>query len=220
MQIKVAARDSLLSKAQVSEVEKELAAIYKDISFSCTFVKTKGDKDLTTSLLNQEKTNFFTDEVDELVLLSLADVGIHSAKDLPDPLPENLEIFALTKGVDSRDSLVLKKHTSVQDFGLSPRIGTSSFRRMETIKKIIPGAQMIDIRGTIDRRLSLLEGGIVDALVIAEAALIRLELTHINRIFLEGQVSPMQGRLAVVGKKNDFFLKHLFSCIDYQEVFV
>lgn len=220
MQIKVAARDSLLSKAQVSEVEKELAAIYKDATFFYIFVKTKGDKDLSVSLLDTEKTNFFTEEVDDLVLSSIADVGIHSAKDLPDPLPEDLEIYALTKGVDPRDSLVLSPNTNLQDLGACPKIGTSSFRRMEMIKRILPNAQIVDIRGTIDRRLSLLEEGVVDALIIAEAALIRLNLTEINRIILDGRPAPMQGRLAVVGKKNDFFLRHIFSSIDYQEVLV
>lgn len=216
MQIKIAARSSLLSKAQVCELEKELAAIYQEVSFSHLFVQTKGDKDLNTSLLTQEKTDFFTKEVDDLVLASFADVSVHSAKDLPEILPEGLEIFALTKGVDPRDSLVLKENKALLDLGHNPKIGTSSFRRMEMIRKILPNAQMVDIRGTIDRRLLLLQEGAVDALIIAEAALIRLNLTHLNRIILEEKTAPMQGRLAVVGKKDDFFLKQIFSSVDCQ----
>ncbi|MFN4173504.1 MAG: hydroxymethylbilane synthase, partial [Parachlamydiaceae bacterium] len=80
--VRVAARASALSKAQVAEVFSEL-----NLSYTPYWVETSGDLDKTTSLKTLEKTDFFTKEVDELVLKGICDISVHSAKDLPDPLP-------------------------------------------------------------------------------------------------------------------------------------
>lgn len=198
--ILVAARDSPLSKAQVEEVFQQFK-----IDYSPIFVKTRGDLDKTTSLRNMEKTNFFTKEIDDLVLQKKCDIAVHSAKDLPEPLPKGLVIVALTKGVDSRDALVFRDECPKNGI-----IATSSLRREEAVKKL-GDFQFIDIRGTIEERLKKLFSKEVDGVVIAEAALIRLKLTHLKRIYLAGEVSAMQGRLAVVAREDDVEMMKLFK---------
>ncbi|MBS0627142.1 MAG: hydroxymethylbilane synthase, partial [Verrucomicrobia bacterium] len=88
--ILVAARDSALSKAQVAEVLLELRQYYPEMQFSVKWMKTTGDLDQTSSLVDKEKTDFFTKEVDEAVLSGECQIAIHSAKDLPEVMPSQL----------------------------------------------------------------------------------------------------------------------------------
>ena len=144
-----------------------------------------------------DKTDFFTREVDSLVLAGVADIAIHSAKDLPDPLPPGLKCIAISKGVDSRDVLVLRPGESLFE---NARIGSSSDRRDTVVKSLFPNVICHDIRGTIESRLDQLFSGKYDGIVMAEAALIRLNLTHHNRIYLPGDTAPLQGKLAITAR--------------------
>lgn len=211
--IKVAARDSPLSQVQVEEVLKELKVFYPEVSFEITLLKTTGDLDQKTSLMSLDKTDFFTKEIDQLVLQGICDIGVHSAKDLPDPLPQGLELYALTKGVDSSDSLVLRDGETIQSLCIGAKIGTSSLRRISMLKAYREDLMPVDIRGNIQKRLELLENKELDALIIAEAALIRLGLTHLNRMLLKGEVAPLQGKLAVIGRNENQLVKEFFKKI-------
>jgi hydroxymethylbilane synthase len=215
--IKVAARDSLLSCRQIEEVLCELQKFYPNISFVQTLVKTTGDVDLHASLVDKDKTDFFTKEVDDLVLCGMCDIAIHSAKDLPDPLTEDLEILALTKGVDPADVLVLQKKQTLESLPFGAWIGTSSLRRMKKVKELRKDLRSKDIRGTIQRRLELLQEGLYDGVIMAKAALIRLALLDLNWLELEGSVAPLQGQLAICARKDNFRLKEVFKVLDTRE---
>lgn len=212
--LSVGARDSPLSRKQVLEVERELARFYPLITLDPSWMKTTGDFDQKTSLRHMENSNFFTKEIDELQLSGAFRLSVHSAKDLQEPLTIGLSIIALTKGQDPSDSLVLPEGLSLQDLPSEPRIATSSLRREAIITSLIPDARLVDIRGTIEKRLEKLFSGEVEALVVAEAALIRLELTHLNRIRLSGPVAKYQGQLAVIARSDDKEMFELFKCID------
>lgn len=207
--IKVGARDSKLSRAQVEEILRELLAFHPHVVFDPIWMKTTGDHDLKTSLKTLGKTDFFTKELDEKLLSRDIQIAIHSAKDLPDPLPSGLKVVALTRGVDPSDSLVFNEAELPQ----GARIGTSSQRREEMLLKWRPDLKCVDIRGTIDHRLSLLDRGDLEGLVVAEAALIRLKLTHRKRMPLDGDTAFLQGRLAVVARDDDAQMEELFSCL-------
>src|SRR5476649_2057232 len=101
--ITVGARDSSLSKIQVLEVLQELRPFYPHLFFNPLFVKTRGDKDLKTPLSHMGKIDFFTDSIDAMQQQNICRIGIHSAKDLPDPLPKGLTLAALTEGKDPSD---------------------------------------------------------------------------------------------------------------------
>lgn len=190
--MKIGARSSPLSRVQVEEIRREF-----NLDFEVVWVETTGDLDKTTSLRNLEKTDFFTRELDQMLLNGEIDAAIHSAKDLPDPLPKGLKIVAFSKGVDPRDSLVIKKEPIKV-------VATSSLRREEAVRELFPHCTFIDIRGTIHERLAKE----VDGVVIAEAAILRLGLTHLKRIFLPGPTAPLQGKLAIVCREcHDFILR-------------
>ena len=214
-EITVGARSSRLSQAQVQEVLLELRQFHPDIEFIPLFALTTGDKNKQICLTLMDKTDFFTKEIDLMVLHHECRVGIHSAKDLPETLADGLEIFAITRGVDSGDALVLREGDSLETLRENSVIGTSSIRRELEIRKLRHDLKAASIRGTIDERLVLLQENQVDGLVMAEAAIIRLQLTHLNRIRLQGETAPLQGKLAIVGRKDDHEMKELFACLDY-----
>lgn len=211
MKLKVGARGSPLSKKQVEEVMGEVG-----IEYEVEWIETKGDRDKTSSLGLMEKTDFFTCEIDEKVLSGECDVGIHAAKDLPESLPKGLKIFALTKGEVSYDSLVMREGERFERLKRGAAVGSSSRRRDRVIKGLRPDLKCIEVRGTIEERLEKLDQGGVDGLVVAEAALIRLGLTHRNRIYLPGSVAPLQGRLAVVGREEDELSALFFKKVDHR----
>ncbi len=212
--ISVAARSSRLSRAQVDEVLREINVFFPAVRFTPFWTETKGDRDLTTSLRLLEKTDFFTREVDAMLLERLCRIAIHSAKDLPEPLQDGLTLIALTRGVDASDALVFRTGETLNELPPNPRVGVSCARREEAVKNLLPQAHCADIRGAIDRRLEQLDDGQFDAIVVAEAALIRLNLTHLSRVRLDAPTAPLQGKLAVVARAEDGEMQELFRCID------
>ena len=200
-------RASPLAQAQFDEIQKEVGCLLP------VWVKTVGDFDRTTSLRGLGKTDFFTKEIDEMVLSSKVRIAIHSAKDLPNPLPKGLRLVALTKGLDPRDSLVFRQEESLNSLALGSLIATSSQRREDVVKALRSDFSFTDLRGTIQERLLLLDTKKVDGLVVAEAALIRLKLTHLSRLILEGETTPMQGRLAVLARENDLEMRDFFAAL-------
>lgn len=215
MHIIAGARQSPLSKAQYEEVKRDLERHHPLVSMEPYFVKTIGDVDLKTSLRDiKGQTNFFTKEIDELVLARKCRIGIHSAKDLPVPLPKGLTVAAITIGLDPGDALVLRPGESLKTLRLGAIIATSSLRRDQVLKNLRSDFQTVDLRGTIHERLEKLDRFEADGVVVAEAALIRLGLIHLNRVGLPGNTTPLQGKLAIVIREEDVVMRELLRCLD------
>lgn len=211
---KVGARKSPLSRAQVEEIFFEIGKFYSDVVFETIFIDTTGDLDQKTSLRTMEKTNFFTKELDELLKNGKCRIAVHSAKDLPDTLENGLKIAAITKGVDSRDVLILREGETVSSLKKNAVIALSSIKREEAVKKLRDDFLFQDIRGPIHTRLEVLNSKKADGVVIAEAALIRLKLTHLTRVYLDGKTTPLQGQLTILTRADDSEMLKLFSCLD------
>jgi len=209
--IKVAARISPLSQAQVKEVHQLLSSV-GSFEFLPIFLESKGDVDLKTPLTELAKTDFFTQNIDELVISGDADIAIHSAKDLPEKILEDLEIIAITEGIDPRDSLVSFNYT-LEMLPNNAVIGTCSDRRTSEIKRLRPDVIIKPIRGTINHRIDQLKEGHFDAIILAEAGLLRLNL-DVPRQILNIEHAPLQGKLAIVARKDHLSMKSLFKALD------
>lgn len=207
------ARSSPLSRAQVEEIRMLLLKHRPELVFSVQWFETQGDLDQVTPLTQMDKTDFFTREIDLAVLEGKCRFGIHSAKDLPEPLHDQLEIVACTKGVDPSDVLVFRPGMDWEALPFQAKIGTSSLRREKNILSLRSDLRCLEIRGSIEKRLAQLDAGKFDAVIMAKAALIRLQLER-EEMLLPGEVSPMQGRLALVARKDDLEIKKLFACLD------
>lgn len=216
--ISVGARSSPLSQAQVKELWEALQHYHPHVQFEIHTLSTIGDRDQTTSLRTLGRTDFFTKDIDHYVLKGRCRLGIHSAKDLPEPLAEGLSLLCLTRGLDAADVLVLRAQDTWQSLPAGARIATSSIRREEAVHQLRSDLSFCDLRGTIEQRLAKLETGEADGVVVAEAALIRLKLTHLNRMRLPGPTVEGQGQLAVVGRSDDQEMRELFACLDVRNI--
>lgn len=196
MKWRIAARSSPLSRAQVAEWIDLAIRHLPTLACEVLWVETRGDLDRTTSLRSIENSSFFTDTIDHMVIAKEVDLGIHSAKDLPLPLMPPLVLAAVTQSLDPRDSLVLRPNETLCHGSC---IATSSVRREAIVRDLFPSLALRfrDLRGTIHERLHLLETHDADGVVVAEAALIRLQLNP-PRLYLPGLTAPLQGCLAAV----------------------
>lgn len=218
--ITVAARSSPLSEAQVDEILYEAQLIQPTLEFEVTLVTTLGDRDQESSLRTLEKTDFFTRDIDQLLLNGYCRIAVHSAKDLPDPIPNGLNIIAVNQGLDPSDSLVMRPGDTLSSLPKGAKIATSSIRREKAVHSLRSDLEVVDIRGNIGQRLQKLNDREVDGVIVAESALIRLNLYHLNRIHLPGETAPGQGKLAVVAREDDEEAAVFFSAMDQRPITV
>ncbi len=215
--IKAGTRSSPLARVQVKEIFSLLAEQGKNISFEEVIYQTHGDRDKKTLLTDNLLDDFFTDTLDQALLNNEIDIAIHSAKDLPKKINDDLEIFALTKSLDDTDAFVGKGKFSELKPGA--KVGTSSFLRQKSLKELNPNLRCVDIRGTIAERIQLMEKGFCDGVIVATVALKRLKLGHLIKNIMPWEGTPLQGSLAVVGKIGRDDLKKIFTSIDIRKKF-
>lgn len=211
--LKVVSRGSRLALKQIDEINYALKFHHPEILFNVRCLSTKGDQDQKTSLMSLGPTNFFTDALDQALLEGRADIAIHSAKDLPDPLPKGLSILAITCCKNNQDTLVFRKGLDLKKLPQSLKVGVSSPRRQQAITQLFKKVHCVDVRGTIEKRLSYLEKNL-DAVIIAKVALMRLGYHRLPQMDLEVQTPPLQGSLAIVARSDRLELQKLFECID------
>lgn len=209
--IKIASRSSPLALAQIEEIIRDLKAQGRAFNYEILKFETAGDKDKTTPLTDS-RDDFFTDAIDQALLDGKAAIAIHSAKDLPQNLHEGLKIFALTQGLDDKDAWVGRVHW--KDLPPKARVGTSSVLRQKQILQMRPDVFIVNVRGTINERLQLIKEGKVDGIVAASCALKRLKLEGEIKDIFPWEGMPLQGQLAVVGRRGDHELENLFGNID------
>jgi uroporphyrinogen III methyltransferase/synthase len=206
----VVARSSALSLAQVREVFSFLP----EVEYSLIAVESFGDKNKHIPLTDNIPADFFTREQDGMLLAGEADIAIHSAKDLPYPLPAGIELFALFAATDKSDSLVSRGSLTLAQLPAGARVGTSSAARRSELLKLRPDLTVIDIRGTIEERIAQVDSGRIDALIVATCALHRLHLHHRIAEVLPFKTHDLQGNLAVAGRAGDAELKKRFAPFD------
>ncbi len=211
----VGSRASRLAIAQVEEIKKMLSC--DNVDFVIKTYNTTGDIDKNTPISKMEGTDFFTDAIEKAIQNDEVDIGIHSAKDLPDVIPNGLVVAALTDSIDPYDAVVSKRNLKIEDLPKGAKIGTCSIRRKEQLKKFRPDFEIVDIRGNIEERLEKLYNSDLEAIVIAAAALVRLGLEEkiTQRIpFDIVNPHPLQGSIAVETKYMKKEIIELFNKID------
>ncbi|MBP5319594.1 MAG: hydroxymethylbilane synthase [Kiritimatiellae bacterium] len=203
--MKVGARESRLSVIQTRQALARLATHFPALRFDLTTFRTVGDRDTTTDL-RVSPPDFFTRELDDALRAGAIDCAVHSAKDLPDPVPEDLDWFWLPWREDPRDAWVLPVGRTMADLSEAPVVGVSSERREACCRRRFPKVVTKPVRGSIPDRLAQLDAGAFDALLMAGAALNRLELSERVTEWIpltELEVPEGQGYLAVTFRKGD-----------------
>ena len=200
--VTVGSRESKLAVIQSEMVMDSIRAHHPDIDLKLITMKTTGDLILDRTLDQIGGKGLFVKELDAALLDGRADLTVHSSKDLPMELPEQLPLAAFSRRGDPRDVLVLPEGKTEIDF--SKPIGCSSLRRQLQLKKLFPQAALAPVRGNVITRLRKLDEGQYSALVLAGAGLARLGLQHrISRYFSVDEILPAAGQaiLAVQTRK-------------------
>ena len=167
-------------------------------------MKTTGDKILDRTLEKIGGKGLFVKELDKALRDGCSDLSVHSLKDMPMELSEELPLLAFSKREDPRDVLVLPEGAEKWDRTLP--VGCSSQRRMLQLKELYPDVTFLPVRGNIQTRLQKLQSGAYGALILAAAGLKRLGLENrIYRYFEPDEIIPAagQGILAVQGRKGE-----------------
>ena len=200
--ITVGSRESRLAVIQSEMVMDAIRRAHPDMVPEILTMKTTGDRILDRTLDKIGGKGLFVRELDAALLDGRADITVHSSKDLPMEVPEELPLVAFSRRADPRDVLVLPEGVSEIDF--SKPIGCSSLRRQLQLKALFPEAKLAPVRGNVITRLAKLDQGQFSALVLAGAGLQRLGLSHrISRYFSVEEILPAAGQaiLAVQAKK-------------------
>jgi hydroxymethylbilane synthase len=215
----LATRSSPLAMWQAKNVAQNLEKGGFEIEFKA--METVGDKKLDVTLSKIGDKGVFTIELESLLLDGQAHLAVHSAKDMPSNLPEGLEILAFTKRENPIDVVVSK----VADFHLENRkmvLGTSSTRRVATLKRHFPEIETVPVRGNLQTRIRKMMEGECDALILAYAGVYRMGFENLITQNLDISVfTPAvgQGALAIetsvhlpVDVKN-----RIHSCLNHLE---
>ncbi|MFQ5866899.1 MAG: glutamyl-tRNA reductase [bacterium] len=214
--IRIGTRPSPLALKQVGEIIALLKRINPHQKFEIIEIETTGDGDKETPLEKLEGTDFFTREIEQALINREIDLAVHSAKDLPESIPNGLTIAAISESVDSYDVLVSKRNLKLDELPYRARIGTSSLRRKTQLQAYRNDFKIVDIRGNIEERLRKLDNSDLDAIVIAAIGLVRLGLEKriVQRIpFDILQPHPLQGSLALEIREKDERTKEIVKKI-------
>ncbi|WP_332019586.1 hydroxymethylbilane synthase [Kaistella sp.] len=211
--IKIGTRNSPLAMWQAREVARNL----QNLNYTTDIVPVlaTGDKNLNQPLYKLGITGIFTKDLDLALLNNEIDIAVHSLKDIPTELPENIEIIAVLERDYPQDVLVRKK--DAQNLELHDlKIATSSLRRRAFWSKEFPDTQFSDIRGTVQTRLNKLEENDFDATMFSLAAIERMGL-DVHYEHLPIMISaPAQGVVAICGRSDNAEMKEIFSHINHK----
>lgn len=171
--IKIGTRGSKLALWQAYHVADLLKA--NGIDSEIVIIDTKGDKILDVSIAKIGSKGVFTEELEDQLASGQIDIAVHSAKDMQSSLPEGFEIIAFTEREKVND--IILSHRSDIDYKDPNKpliLGTSSTRRVATLKHYYPHIQTVEVRGNLQTRIAKMESGVCDALLLAYAGAHRM----------------------------------------------
>jgi hydroxymethylbilane synthase len=218
----IGSRGSKLALWQAEQARARLLALNPQTDVHIEIIKTTGDvKNDPLSVIGGK--GVFTKELEDALLDGRIDFAVHSLKDLPTILPDDLSIAAICEREDARDALVLRAGSQNGSLLHLPRgaaVGTSSQRRLAQLKALRSDVIVRDLRGNVDTRIRKLDEGQYDAVILASAGLVRLGLQ--DRISARIAISEMlpavgQGAIAIETRSDNEFAVQSASRLDHRE---
>jgi hydroxymethylbilane synthase len=196
--IRIATRKSPLALWQAEHVAARLELAFPEIKTELVTMVTKGDKILDAPLAKVGGKGLFVKELEQGMLDGIADIAVHSMKDVPVEFPEGLHLAVILEREDPTDAFVSNRYKSLEDLPIDAKIGTSSLRRQCQIKEKFPQAEILSLRGNVNTRLAKLDVGEFDAIILASAGLKRLGMADRITQSLATTVSlPAMGQGAI-----------------------
>jgi len=211
--IRIGTRNSPLAMWQAKEVEQKL----QNLGYETVLVPvlSSGDKNLNQPLYSLGITGVFTKDLDIALLNNEIDIAVHSLKDVPTILPQNIEVSAVLERDFPQDVLVRKSSSKNKDLS-ELKIATSSLRRRAFWSEKFPNTQFSDIRGNVQTRLKKLEEGDFDATLFSLAGIKRMEM-ELEYEMLDFMISaPSQGVVAISSRVDDVETKAILQKINHK----
>lgn len=214
----IATRKSPLAMWQANYVKDALQAAYPDLQVDIVGLLTEGDKLLASSLAKIGGKGLFVKELEKLLLERRADIAVHSIKDMPVTLPDNLILAAICEREDPRDAFISRHFASIEELPLGATVGTSSSRRSCELKARRADLVIENLRGNVGTRLRKLDEGQYDAIILAAAGLKRLGEADRIRTYLDPQTwipAVGQGAIGIECHQDNHAVIELLQVLDH-----
>ena len=218
--IRIATRRSLLALWQAEYVKAELERAHPGIQVELIKIESRGDKILDTPLAKIGGKGLFVKELETALLEGEADIAVHSMKDVPMEFPEGLGLAVICPREKPTDAFVSNTYARFDDLPQGAVVGTSSLRREVQIRERRPDLQVRFLRGNVQTRLGKLDAGEYDAIILATAGLVRLELGERIREEIPPEQSLPAGGQGAVGiecRSDDRELLALLEPLNHSE---
>ena len=218
--IVIATRESQLALWQANNVKASLEALYPEINVELLGMTTKGDQILDSPLSKIGGKGLFVKELEKALLDGEADIAVHSMKDVPMEFPEGLGLSVICEREDPTDAFVSNTYNSIKELPQGAVVGTSSLRRSCQLQMHRPDLVIKNLRGNVNTRLRKLDEGEYDAIILATAGLVRLEMadrikTRISDTF--SLPAGGQGAMGIECRSDDAELIKLLAPLQHQE---
>ncbi|MCF8142604.1 MAG: hydroxymethylbilane synthase [Deltaproteobacteria bacterium] len=216
--LRIGTRGSRLALKQSEWVKAQLEARYPEIGVELVKIKTTGDKVLDSPLSKIGGKGLFVKEIEDAMLERRVDLAVHSMKDVPAELPDNLYLSTYPEREDPSDALISVDDLPLDRLPPNAKVGTSSLRRGAQLLHIRPDLDLVPLRGNVDTRLRKVESGELHAVILACAGLKRLGLAdRISQVIPQDQLLPAvgQGALGLEIRRDDAGLADILSFLDH-----
>jgi hydroxymethylbilane synthase len=217
--LRIATRESPLALWQAEYVKAGLERAHPGLRVELVPMTTRGDQILSSPLSKIGGKGLFIKELEVAMLEGRADIAVHSMKDVPMEFPEGLGLLTICEREDCRDAFVSNHYASFDALPQGAVVGSSSLRRQCQLRALRPDLQLKDLRGNVGTRLRKLDEGEYDAIILAGAGLIRLELRERIRELLPVERSlPAggQGAVGIEGRLDDEATRQLLACLHHE----
>lgn len=174
--LRIATRQSALALWQAHYVADALRALNPGLVVELVPMVTQGDRILDVPLAKIGGKGLFVKELELAMLDGRADIAVHSMKDVPMAFPDGLSLAVICPREDPSDAFISSRFESLGTLPQGAVVGTSSLRRQCQLRRWRPDLQIKDLRGNVNTRLARLDAGEFDAIVLATAGLLRLEM--------------------------------------------
>ena len=216
--LRIATRKSPLALWQAEHVKARLLQAHEGLEVELVTMSTQGDKILDTPLAKIGGKGLFVKELEQGMLEGRADIAAHSIKDVPMEFPEGLYLSTILEREEPCDAFVSNKYDTLDDLPEGAVVGTSSLRRRCQLLNRRPDLKIEDLRGNVNTRLSKLDDGQYDAIILACAGLIRLEMAdRIKQSISSDIILPAvgQGSVGLEAREGDDETLELISILDH-----
>ena len=201
--IRIATRRSRLALWQAEHVGALLRQAHPGLDVELVAMSTQGDRVRDRPLAEVGGKGLFVKELERAITDGRADIAVHSMKDVPSELPAGMRIAAVLARANPHDAFLSLKHRRLAELPAGAKLGTSSPRRQSQLRQARPDLVLVPVRGNVDTRLKRLDGGELDAIVLACAGLERLGFErHIHEVLDVESFVPAVGQ-GVIGIECD-----------------